>query len=833
MAINDSSVNDIPSSSADTPFTASRSDVWINSLWFTSLTLSLITAFLGVVAKQWLSQYGAPASGPPRTRALIRQGRYFGLQEWHVPTLIGILPIILYISLASYFAGLVILLQTMISSLSYFVASLVGTVYAAYLISSFLPIFYPRCPYRTGITPKLFHLYNCLPSLYLSDPKVNFSTNVERLKRWNWITWVQRVKVSFTSSKNVGSWKDAESDASISTGGLLEGKAVCWLHKSSYNPTAEQIALEAVSGFEPTFYRYRDRWDIDTVTFGEIPKKALIRVCTSGRNVSEVARELVLYLRGDMQLKAISYEAYIPEGLFLSSGRLPTEVWDFWSKEKSDDNLNTLMRCGLYTDNDAIHKSLVATQSGVDTTHLPSTVWVSLFRLELAWKGQHVNHEFDLAAWLLTILRDAQFFVDPMLVPDAMLATPILRPNRAMCLAMLDLIRPEIDSPLSSNNEIYALVEILERLPIANDAVMSVLLECLVQSTNKLRMFEQDPRWTPMSRITVRDALLHFLASPWCKTTVSSPEPQQSIQFTRKAFLVLTRIFVSPRYGFDDQEQLNNNANVILEQYVKTDAFKYRNLNPDENLLLGLEMNRHDISTSEGIVAMDLIPTLYSNSTDLYKRPRWEARHSWLTSPALRLIAIVPLYLESVYSPKVQDTTHSPSLHETGYVAQQLRYIHDTSDNLYYLCRILLRDLARLQEQTSIFSFHSSATEDILSSIMKLLQMDRTHSSWRLCMNKLREWLPEEEENYFSSALEPGYNNSRAMKAIYDGVADIQYILGIEDDDLDHQEWRERYERYRKHRYGFRRVHSHIPFFVSSSERLRPILAEGFTSGGA
>ena len=168
---NGSSINDVPSASS--PFTLSSSDVWIDSLCFTSLTMSLLTAFLGLLAKQWLYQYVSTTFGPPRTRALIRQARNLCLHEWHVPTLIGVLPVILHVSLALFFAGLIILLYSLLSSLAYFVAA--GIVYTAYFISNFLPVFFPRSPYRTGLTPMLYHL-----SISLPIPHLNLSPHAEK-----------------------------------------------------------------------------------------------------------------------------------------------------------------------------------------------------------------------------------------------------------------------------------------------------------------------------------------------------------------------------------------------------------------------------------------------------------------------------------------------------------------------------------------------------------------------------------------------------------------------------------------------------------------------------
>ncbi|KAK0186774.1 hypothetical protein F5146DRAFT_936397, partial [Armillaria mellea] len=100
----------IPSSPTDF-FSLSRSDEWLNSLWFTSLTLSLITALVAVLVKQWLHQYVAIVSdSSARDRARIRHMRYAGLQSWQVPMIIGMLPVLLHVSLALFFAGLAVFL---------------------------------------------------------------------------------------------------------------------------------------------------------------------------------------------------------------------------------------------------------------------------------------------------------------------------------------------------------------------------------------------------------------------------------------------------------------------------------------------------------------------------------------------------------------------------------------------------------------------------------------------------------------------------------------------------------------------------------------------------
>ncbi|KAJ6566573.1 hypothetical protein B0H19DRAFT_939827, partial [Mycena capillaripes] len=105
---NGTSFDSIPP--ADTSFTAARTDIWVNTLWFTSLALSLATALLAVLAKQWLRQYFSFITGSARERALIRQFRYACFDKWGVQFIIGLLPTVLHLALFLFMAGLVVFL---------------------------------------------------------------------------------------------------------------------------------------------------------------------------------------------------------------------------------------------------------------------------------------------------------------------------------------------------------------------------------------------------------------------------------------------------------------------------------------------------------------------------------------------------------------------------------------------------------------------------------------------------------------------------------------------------------------------------------------------------
>ncbi|KAK0436780.1 hypothetical protein EV421DRAFT_1715721, partial [Armillaria borealis] len=107
---NESPVDDVPRSSIN-PFTAfhpNALDAWVNGLWFTSLSLSLITALVVVVAKQWIHHYISIPSGTARDRGRLRHFRFMGLEEWHVLIIIGLLPVLLHVSLGIFIIGLVV-----------------------------------------------------------------------------------------------------------------------------------------------------------------------------------------------------------------------------------------------------------------------------------------------------------------------------------------------------------------------------------------------------------------------------------------------------------------------------------------------------------------------------------------------------------------------------------------------------------------------------------------------------------------------------------------------------------------------------------------------------
>ncbi|KAH8825246.1 hypothetical protein DL96DRAFT_172843 [Flagelloscypha sp. PMI_526] len=131
--------------------TWSTTDIVVNGLFFTSLALSLATALLSVLSKQWIQAYTALTSGTAMDRALIRHFRFEGVLKWKLTEFIGSLPLLLHTSLALFLAGLALFVYNLHSSLSWTVSVIAALSFLFYLGSLFLPVLWIDCPFKVPL----------------------------------------------------------------------------------------------------------------------------------------------------------------------------------------------------------------------------------------------------------------------------------------------------------------------------------------------------------------------------------------------------------------------------------------------------------------------------------------------------------------------------------------------------------------------------------------------------------------------------------------------------------------------------------------------------------
>ncbi|KAI0825737.1 hypothetical protein BC629DRAFT_1268262, partial [Irpex lacteus] len=137
-----------PLSQVDSAPEPSNRDIRINTLWFLSLGLSLISSLFAIMVQQWLREYRVPGYLTPRERVRLRQYRYEGLLDWKVPQIVSILPVLLQIALILFLSGLCDLLFSLDQTVARVFIAFVGVALAAYSAFVVLPIAFRRCPYK-------------------------------------------------------------------------------------------------------------------------------------------------------------------------------------------------------------------------------------------------------------------------------------------------------------------------------------------------------------------------------------------------------------------------------------------------------------------------------------------------------------------------------------------------------------------------------------------------------------------------------------------------------------------------------------------------------------
>ncbi|KAK0227468.1 hypothetical protein EDD85DRAFT_1027007 [Armillaria nabsnona] len=221
----------IPSSPTDF-FSPSRSDECLNSLWFVSLMLSLITALVAVLVKQWLHQYVSIA--------------------WQVPMIIGLLPVLLHVLLALFFAGLAVFLFSLGMKAVVSLVSIIGfTTYMAYIIALILPVVYPYCPFKVPLTIHVHSLYQFVTDSLI--PRIAlirqypfshvFGSDRDNVR----LSMYQASRDAIIQRRNP-SLKEIERDHVQKCATKVDAQSLQWLLYSTSNASVHQSVLQACSG---------------------------------------------------------------------------------------------------------------------------------------------------------------------------------------------------------------------------------------------------------------------------------------------------------------------------------------------------------------------------------------------------------------------------------------------------------------------------------------------------------------------------------------------------------------------------------------------------------
>ncbi|KAH8995455.1 hypothetical protein EDB92DRAFT_207024 [Lactarius akahatsu] len=160
-----------PASPSDqSSFAPSASVVFVNSVWFLSLVLSLTCALIATLLQQWARRYlqMIRRNHPPHDRAHIREYFSRGARRFRIFALVEALPFLLLISVLLFFAGLVAFAFLANRTAACFTAAIVGFCILSYIALTLMPLTYHDCPYHTPFTSLIWYTAQLIPLSWFS-----------------------------------------------------------------------------------------------------------------------------------------------------------------------------------------------------------------------------------------------------------------------------------------------------------------------------------------------------------------------------------------------------------------------------------------------------------------------------------------------------------------------------------------------------------------------------------------------------------------------------------------------------------------------------------------
>ncbi|KAN0140635.1 hypothetical protein V8E53_001844, partial [Lactarius tabidus] len=136
------------------PFSPPTYAIWVNSLWFLSLVISITCALFATLLQQWARKYlkVTQTRSSLHKRARIRSFFAEGVQQSHLLTVVEVLPTLIHVSVSLFFAGLVVFLWNVNLTIFKVVLSWIGVCTASYGSITLIPIFHRNSPYHSPLT---------------------------------------------------------------------------------------------------------------------------------------------------------------------------------------------------------------------------------------------------------------------------------------------------------------------------------------------------------------------------------------------------------------------------------------------------------------------------------------------------------------------------------------------------------------------------------------------------------------------------------------------------------------------------------------------------------
>jgi hypothetical protein len=227
------------------------SAIWFNSLWFSSLVISITCALLATSLQQWARRYVRMTQPrySPHKRARIRAFFAEGIDKLHLPWAVEALPALRHISVFLFFAGLLVFLSTVNHTVFSIVLWCVGLCIGMYLCITLLPIFRHDSPYYTPLTTVAWFLATGISWLLLRTLKV-IASNLHGRQLVSLDSWYKISVIENRQNKRFfrGFTKEAE-DSALRLSSDIDVRGLSWTFNSLEEDHELEQYLAGIPGF--------------------------------------------------------------------------------------------------------------------------------------------------------------------------------------------------------------------------------------------------------------------------------------------------------------------------------------------------------------------------------------------------------------------------------------------------------------------------------------------------------------------------------------------------------------------------------------------------------
>ena len=135
--------------------------VVVNALFYASLGVMLLAAFIAMLIKTWVREFdrGLQAMALPEQRAKTREFRFLGMERWKLPEMVGILPLLIQISLLLFFIGLIVFLFHINTPAFGVTTAIFGIGILYYALTTSISVLVTSSPFRSPLSRALAMMY--------------------------------------------------------------------------------------------------------------------------------------------------------------------------------------------------------------------------------------------------------------------------------------------------------------------------------------------------------------------------------------------------------------------------------------------------------------------------------------------------------------------------------------------------------------------------------------------------------------------------------------------------------------------------------------------------